>query len=376
MASQMRIDDGFVRHADFGGGSEAVFSIDPDSVGPDGFGAVFFHTCWEIIAEDVFAQPMIGSVGSSSIKSCSERVSHNAGLAWWLMLFHTAGFRLVNAHPTMFYQAPGLIRVSHLAYADDLMIFTTTCRQNMELLRDFLRAYERVSGQLINGSKSSFIVGRQASSLQTQAVQDVLGYQLKHLPITYLGVPLYKGNRKACLFDPIISRLRDLLQGWAMTNLPWREVGLDSKCVAGHSIASASGMFSVAEGGLGVRSLADYVRAFSMKLWWRFRGKSSLWSEFCIFLADNWFGEKPLAQLVHRDTYTMESVRYYWHEGDWNVPRILRIIPMPFAQTICQIPIAAGQGDRIVWTESSTGISHEICMGSYSTSFTSAAATC
>ncbi|KAL0349293.1 UNVERIFIED_CONTAM: hypothetical protein Sangu_1157100 [Sesamum angustifolium] len=152
---------------------EAVFSIDPDSVaGPDGFGAVFFHTCWEIIAEDVFgavteffrggrcrkalllqpspsfqrrpaplagvntgrlaysgfvpgrllsdnvllaqelihtleshrpdanvvfkldmAKAMIGSVGSSSIKSCSERVSHNAGLAWWLMLFHTAGFR-------------------------------------------------------------------------------------------------------------------------------------------------------------------------------------------------------------------------------------------------------------------------------------------
>ncbi|KAL0333095.1 UNVERIFIED_CONTAM: putative ribonuclease H protein [Sesamum calycinum] len=51
----------------------------------------------------------------------------------------------------------------------------------------------------------------------------------------------------------------------------------------------------------------------------------------------------------------MESVRYYWHEGEWNVPRILRIIPMPLAQTICQIPIAAGQGDRIVWTKSSTG---------------------
>ncbi|KAK4392784.1 putative ribonuclease H protein [Sesamum angolense] len=51
----------------------------------------------------------------------------------------------------------------------------------------------------------------------------------------------------------------------------------------------------------------------------------------------------------------MESVRYYWHEGDWNVPRILQIIPMPFAQTICQISIAAGQGDKIVWTGSSTG---------------------
>ncbi|KAL0297842.1 UNVERIFIED_CONTAM: hypothetical protein Sangu_3176600 [Sesamum angustifolium] len=35
---------------------EAVFSIDLDSVaGPDGFGAAFFDTCWEIISEDVFA---------------------------------------------------------------------------------------------------------------------------------------------------------------------------------------------------------------------------------------------------------------------------------------------------------------------------------
>ncbi|KAK4410306.1 hypothetical protein Sango_0103600 [Sesamum angolense] len=120
-------------------------------------------------------------------------------------------------------------------------------------------------------------------------------------------------------------------------SLPWREAGLDLKCVAGYSVASAS-----AEGGLGVRSLANYVRAFSMKLWWLFRGSISFWH-------DNWLGEKPLAQLLHRDTYTMESVSYYWHEGDWNVPRILRTIPMPFAQTICQIPIAAGQGDKIVW---------------------------
>ncbi|KAL0462353.1 UNVERIFIED_CONTAM: hypothetical protein Slati_0122900 [Sesamum latifolium] len=46
-----------------------------------------------------------------------------------------------------------------------------------------------------------------------------MGYRLKYLPVTYLGVPLYKGNRKACFFDPIISRIRGLLQGWAMTNL-------------------------------------------------------------------------------------------------------------------------------------------------------------
>ncbi|KAL0284629.1 UNVERIFIED_CONTAM: hypothetical protein Sangu_2817100 [Sesamum angustifolium] len=33
-------------------------------------------------------------------------------------------------------------------------------------------------------------------------------------------------------------------------------------------------VFPVAEGGLGVQSLVDYVRAFSIKLWWQFRSKS------------------------------------------------------------------------------------------------------
>ncbi|KAL0387618.1 UNVERIFIED_CONTAM: hypothetical protein Sradi_2643600 [Sesamum radiatum] len=258
--------------------------------------------------------------------------------------------RLFAAHPTMFYQAPGLIRVSHLAYADDLMIFTTTCRQKMELLRDFLRAYERVLGQLINGSKSSFIVGRQASSQQTQAVQDVLGYQLKHLPVTYLGVPLYKETERHVCLTPSSPGCEICSKGSynGRKHIHWS--------------SWAKVYFPVEEGGLGVRSLADYVRAFSMKLWWRFRGKSSLWLEYLhgrycrnldptivpynrnhssvwhrlcrirdvaepvffwtlgegsvSFWHDNWFGEKPLVQLLHRDTYIMEPVRYYWHEGD------------------------------------------------------------
>ncbi|KAL2225075.1 UNVERIFIED_CONTAM: hypothetical protein Sindi_3095500, partial [Sesamum indicum] len=157
----------------------------------------------------------------------------------------------------------------------------------------------------------------------------------------------------------------------------------------------------VAEGGLGIRSLAEYVRAFSMKLWWRFRLKSSLWSEYLhdrycralhpthvpynrnhssvwhrlcrirdvaeplifwtlgqgavSFWHDNWFGEKPLAQLVRGAPDTMEPVCYYWHEGEWNVPKIFRIVPPQIAHIICRIPIAAGQRDRIVWTATSNG---------------------
>ncbi|KAL0324721.1 UNVERIFIED_CONTAM: putative ribonuclease H protein [Sesamum calycinum] len=136
-------------------------------------------------------------------------------------------------------------------------------------------------------------------------------------------------------------------------SLPWRRLALIRSVLQATPLHLLQACFPVAEGGLGVRSLADYVRAFSMKLWWRFRGKSSLWSEYLhgryyrnlhptivpynrnhssvwhrlcrirdvaepfIFWTlgegsvsiwhDNWLGEKPLVQLVHRDTYTMES---------------------------------------------------------------------
>ncbi|KAL0315332.1 UNVERIFIED_CONTAM: putative ribonuclease H protein [Sesamum radiatum] len=225
-----------------------------------------------------------------------------------LIIYREAWSGSLQRHPTMFYQAPGLIRVSHLAYADDLMIFTTTCRQNMELLCDFLRAYERVSGQLINDSKSSFIVGRQASSLHTQAVQDVLGYQLKHLPVTYLGVPLYKGNRKACLFDPIISRLRDLLQGWAMTNLSH-----GGRLALIRSVLQATPLHLLQVIHLPKSVLITIERIFNGFFWAHIMGVSTF-----------------IGLLRQR------------HIFRWR-------------KTICQIPIAAGQGDKIVWTGSSTG---------------------
>ncbi|KAL0349841.1 UNVERIFIED_CONTAM: hypothetical protein Sradi_4133300 [Sesamum radiatum] len=47
-----------------------------------------------------------------------------------------------------------------------------------------------------------------------------------------------------------------------------------------HWSSWAKACFPVAEGGLGVRSLENYVQAFSMKLWWRFQSRSSLWSAY------------------------------------------------------------------------------------------------
>ncbi|KAL2246290.1 UNVERIFIED_CONTAM: hypothetical protein Sindi_2897200 [Sesamum indicum] len=445
---------------------EAVFCIEPESVaGPDRFGAIFYHTCWDLVLEDVFcavseffcgiAMPKSFTATTISLnpktaspvswsenrpislcnvtnKICTKlmsiRLGHVLPKAYdrvnWEFLFQVlqlkgfpqhwihlvvnavsncwfsvlvngehAGFfhstrgllqgdplsptlfvlaadylsqglnRLFVAHPMTYYQSPGRVRVSHLAYADDMMIFTNICRQHIELLRDFLHAYERVSGQRINSAKSSFILSRIRDMLQGWAMTNLShGGRLALIRTVLQAMPLHLLQ---VIHPPksVLITIERIFNGFFWGSYSGRRhihwCSWDKMCRP------------VAEGDLGIRSLAEYVRAFSMKLWWRFRLKSSLWSEYLhdrhcrtlhpthvpynrnhssvwhrlcqirdvaeplIFwtLGQGAFGEKPLAQLVRGAPDTME----------------------PIAPIICRIPIAAGQRDKIVWITTSNG---------------------
>ncbi|KAL0324583.1 UNVERIFIED_CONTAM: hypothetical protein Scaly_2425400 [Sesamum calycinum] len=342
---------------------EAVFSIDLDSVaGPDGFGAVFFHTCWEIISEDVFG----------AVTEFFRGVKMPKG-------FTATTISLIpkTASPTCWseYRPISLCNVTN-----------KICMKLMTI------RLGHVLPKVISLSQSGFVPGRLLSD------NVLLAQELVH------SLESRRPDANV-VFKLDMAKAYD--QGWAMTNLSH-----GGRLALIRSVLQATPLLQVIHPPKSV--LITIKRNFNGFFWGSYnglcpglfhevvvvRGKSSLWSEYLhgrycrnlhptivpynrnhssvwhhlcrirdvaepfifwtlgegsvSFWYDNWFGEKSLAQLLHRDTYTMKSVRYYWHEGDWNVPRILRIILMPFAQTICQIPIAAGQGDKIVWTGSST----------------------
>ncbi|KAL0412995.1 UNVERIFIED_CONTAM: hypothetical protein Sradi_1501200 [Sesamum radiatum] len=279
------------------------------------------------------------------------------------------------------------LRITYRVVWIEFLRYTRRCiirRRTMELLRDFLRAYQRVSGQMINDDKSSFIVGRQ-SALGVGNDESLTWRRLALIKSVLQATPLHLLQ---VILPPksVFLAIERIFNGffWGSYNgrrhIHWSS--WEKVC------------FPVAEGGLGIRGMADYVRAFSMKLWWRFRLRSSLWSEFLhgrycrnlhptlvpynrnhsavwhllchirdvaepfvfwtlghgsvSFWHDNWFGEKPLAQIVHMESYTLEPVHYYWHKGEWNVPKIFRTVPTHTAYAICQIPIAVGHEDKIV----------------------------
>ncbi|KAL2248255.1 UNVERIFIED_CONTAM: hypothetical protein Sindi_2677800 [Sesamum indicum] len=102
---------------------------------------------------------------------------------------------LFSQNPDMFYQTSCKTRVSHLAYADDIIIFTRCEEHSLTKLMQFLELYEDQSGQKINHSKSFFIPGKKANNI-AHRIKCITGFNLKCLPITYLGAPLHKGHKK------------------------------------------------------------------------------------------------------------------------------------------------------------------------------------
>ncbi|KAL0406355.1 UNVERIFIED_CONTAM: hypothetical protein Slati_3949400 [Sesamum latifolium] len=72
---------------------------------------------------------------------------------------------------------------------------------------DSLRNYEEISRQKVNHSKSSFIP-RKKANLIAQRIKIITGFSRKELPITYLGAPLYKGNKKKILYENLMDKVR------------------------------------------------------------------------------------------------------------------------------------------------------------------------
>ncbi|KAL0349755.1 UNVERIFIED_CONTAM: hypothetical protein Sradi_4124700 [Sesamum radiatum] len=226
---------------------------------------------------------------------------------------------LFAQNPDMLYQTGYKTRVTHLAYADDIIIFTRCEEQSLNKLMQFLDLYENQSGQEINHSKSFFTPGKKAN-LIAHRIKSITCFNLKCLPITYLGAPLHKSHKKKILFEPLIDKIINRISGWGhrhlsqggrlqliksvLSSMPiyflqilsppvgtlqkieqlfakffWRST-TDHKKI--HWTKWAYICYPCEEGGLGIRNIRNTVIAFSHKLWWRLRQNNSLWASFTI----------------------------------------------------------------------------------------------
>ena len=251
-----------------------------------------------------------------------------------------------------FSQARGTPLISHLMYADDIVIFLNGSKNSIrELLRVFEK-YENWSGHMINKDKTSMFFSRKISLARKRALKRMTGFSEGSFPFKYLGVPIVLGRLKQRHLEEMVNKVWKKISGWKMKILSsggrlillrhvlssmalhlfavlqvpnsiikvlnrlmstffWGEVNGKGKkkWVAWTNICKP-----VEEGGLGLRNLDDMQKALHMRFAWNLIQGKSLWARF---FKEKYVGSSPWSLLD-----TKKGTRF-WKMIVKSIPNIL-----------------------------------------------------
>lgn len=108
--------------------------------------------------------------------------------------------------------------ITHLAFADDLMLFCRGDQGSLKILSNVMEEFSACSGLEINKDKSNFFVGG-VQERELEEVEQVFGFPLGELPVKYLGVPLASVKLNTMHYSPLIEKISNATNKWVGKNL-------------------------------------------------------------------------------------------------------------------------------------------------------------
>ncbi|CAN1153049.1 LINE-1 retrotransposable element ORF2 protein [Linum perenne] len=104
------------------------------------------------------------------------------------------------------------VQVTHLSFADDLLVFTKANVEAVEEIKMVLDKFHKCSGLRFNPEKSNIYIAG-VSCEEEEEIIKTSGFLKGTLPFRYLGVPLTSGKLRKCdckaLIDSITARVTD-----------------------------------------------------------------------------------------------------------------------------------------------------------------------
>jgi hypothetical protein len=109
-------------------------------------------------------------------------------------------------------EAPRLIMVSHLPFADDTLIFRDADPDQVLQLQYLLTWFEAISGLKVNLGKSELVPMGDVPIIDDLA--DTLGCSTSCLPMNYLGLPLGAKFKAQSIWNGVLEKMEKRLAGW------------------------------------------------------------------------------------------------------------------------------------------------------------------
>ncbi|GLT50497.1 hypothetical protein SLA2020_239800 [Shorea laevis] len=110
------------------------------------------------------------------------------------------------------------VLLTHLCFADDLVIFTDGSSSSIEAIDNVLELFYKISGLRVNYKKSElFCCGLPAADVQQ--LVNRFGFKLGVLPVRYLGVLLITGKLTYKDLQPLIAKITDRMSSWSAKHL-------------------------------------------------------------------------------------------------------------------------------------------------------------
>ncbi|XP_070034440.1 uncharacterized protein [Nicotiana tomentosiformis] len=209
-------------------------------------------------------------------------------------------------------------RINHLAYADDIVIFTSSDKCSIKKVMKTLHQYEEAPGQKISKEKSFILTSNYVSDQRKNMIKRVTNYNYQSFPFKYLGCSIFPGRKKICYYVDIAKKVMFKINGWQknifslggrailikhvlqsqafhtfdaasppkailrklekyFSNFFWRKAENKNKY---HWSSWNNICYPFEEGGAGFKKLDDLCKTFTAKRWWRLRIDDNLWAQF------------------------------------------------------------------------------------------------
>ena len=226
------------------------------------------------------------------------------------MLDKAAGAKKFGYHPKC-----SSLGVTHLSFADDLMILSDGKVRSIEGIVEVLDVFALRSGLRISMEKSTMFLAGTSDSVYQEIVQS-FPFEVGQLPIRYLGLPLVTKRFNSSDYLPLLEQIKKKITSWTsrflsfagrlnlISSVLWsicnfwlaafrlpraciREIDKICSSFLWSGVALSSTKAKVSwdavckpksEGGLGLRSLREANEVCCLKLIWRIVSRSnSLW---------------------------------------------------------------------------------------------------